>query len=69
MKETLRQRFKQVLAPTSEEPMGIEIAGSQGNYLLGPKGEKYLDLISGISVSNLGHQNERIKTAIKEQVD
>ena len=32
-------------------------------------GKKYLDLISGISVSHLGHGNEAVKNAIKNQVD
>ena len=33
------------------------------------KGEKYLDGISGVWVTNLGHSNQRVKDAIKAQLD
>ena len=35
----------------------IEIERAEGVYLYGPKGERYLDLISGIGVSSLGHRH------------
>ena len=38
-------------------------------YIYDGKGKKYLDLISGIAVSNLGHANQDINRAIKAQVD
>lgn len=63
-----RQLFQQYLAPTSDEPLAIEIVRAEGVYLYGPEGENYLDLISGISVSNLGHCHPRVNEAIIEQV-
>ncbi len=33
------------------------------------EGKSYLDLISGISVSNIGHRHPKVVAAIKEQVD
>jgi acetylornithine/succinyldiaminopimelate/putrescine aminotransferase len=47
----------------------LEIVSAEGVYMFGPAGEKYLDLISGVSVSNTGHRHPRVVTAIKEQVD
>ena len=57
------------LAYTTPFPMGIEIASADGIYLFDKQGRKYTDLISGIAVSNLGHNNLEINKAIKEQVD
>lgn len=34
-----------------------------------PEGRKYLDLIAGISVSNVGHRHPKVVEAIKHQVD
>ncbi len=57
------------LAYTTPFPMGIEIASANGIYLFDKQGKKYTDLISGIAVSNLGHNNLEINKAIKNQVD
>ena len=57
------------LAYTTPFPMGIEIASANGIYLFDKQGKKYTDLISGIAVSNLGHNNFEINKAIKNQVD
>lgn len=57
------------LAQTSQTPFEIDVDYSDGIYIYDKKGNRYADLISGISVSNLGHNNERIKSAIKTQVD
>ncbi|MDG2343223.1 MAG: aspartate aminotransferase family protein [Flavobacteriales bacterium] len=57
------------LAKTSPYPFEIEIKNADGIYIYDKNNTQYIDLISGIAVSNLGHQNERIKSAIKNQVD
>ena len=57
------------LAYTTPFPMGIEVASADGIYLFDSNGYKYIDLISGIAVSNLGHNHPKIKQAIKDQVD
>lgn len=57
------------LAKTSKTPFEIDVDYADGIYIYDKKGKKYADLISGISVSNLGHNNSRIKKAIKNQVD
>ena len=62
-----KELFYSYLAQTSPEPMGLEIIKAKGLYLFGSKGEKYLDLISGISVSNVGHSHKNVVKAIKNQ--
>jgi acetylornithine/succinyldiaminopimelate/putrescine aminotransferase len=48
-----RQLFLQHLAQTTDFPLMIEVEKAEGVYLFGPNGEKYIDLISGIGVSNV----------------
>jgi acetylornithine/N-succinyldiaminopimelate aminotransferase len=64
-----RHLFLQHLGQTSLSPMLLEIDKAEGVYLFGPSGEKYMDLISGVSVSNTGHRHPKVVKAIKEQVD
>jgi acetylornithine/N-succinyldiaminopimelate aminotransferase len=66
---TTRQIFLNNIGQTSPAPLMLEIVCAEGVYMFGPRGEKYLDLISGVSVSNTGHRHPRVVAAIKEQVD
>lgn len=66
---TNRQLFLQNVAQTSDFPLMLEIEKAEGIYLYGTKGEKYIDLISGIGVSNVGHRHPKVVEAIKNQVD
>jgi acetylornithine/N-succinyldiaminopimelate aminotransferase len=49
--------------------MLLEVQRAEGVFIFGKGGERYLDLISGVSVSNTGHHNEKVIKAIKDQVD
>ncbi|HSF53620.1 MAG TPA: aspartate aminotransferase family protein, partial [Algoriphagus sp.] len=64
-----RQLFLSHLAQTTDFPLLIEVEKAEGIYLFGPNGEKYIDLISGISVSNVGHRHPKVIGAIQEQLD
>jgi acetylornithine/N-succinyldiaminopimelate aminotransferase len=66
---TNRQLFLQHLGQTSVAPMMLEIERAEGIYMYGPNGEKYIDLISGVSVSNTGHGHPKVIEAVKKQVD
>ncbi len=66
---TERERLLQHLAPTSDSPIGLNIARAEGVYMFDPEGRKYLDLIAGISVSNVGHRHPKVVDAIKKQAD
>src|SRR5690606_27974324 len=64
-----RQLFLSHVAQTTDFPLLIEIEKAEGIYMYGPDGEKYIDLISGIGVSNIGHRHPEVLTAIQEQLD
>ncbi len=49
--------------------MALEIQKGEGCWLYDVSGKAYLDLISGISVSSLGHGNPAVKSAIHRQTD
>ena len=66
---TNRQLFLQHVATTSDFPIALEIERAEGIYMYSPDGKPYLDLVSGVSVSNLGHGHPRVRQAIKDQVD
>jgi acetylornithine/succinyldiaminopimelate/putrescine aminotransferase len=66
---TSRQLFLQHLAQTTDFPLLIEIERAEGVYMYSPDGKRYLDLISGISVSNVGHRHPRVVQAVKDQAD
>jgi|TARA_B100000795_G_scaffold269289_1_gene258223 acetylornithine/N-succinyldiaminopimelate aminotransferase len=64
-----KELFYSYLAQTSPEPMELEIIKAEGLYLIDKNNKKYLDLISGISVSNVGHSHPEIVNAVKEQAE
>ncbi len=66
---TDRQLFLLHLGQTSTEPLLLEITRAEGVYMYGPSDEKYLDLISGVSVSNTGHRHPSVVAAINEQTE
>ncbi len=61
--------FFKKLAPTSPHPFLISVERAEGVYLYSPTGKRYIDMISGIAVSNVGHRHPKIVKAIKGQVD
>jgi acetylornithine/N-succinyldiaminopimelate aminotransferase len=62
-----RQLFQQHVAQTSPAPVGIEITSAAGSYLYDVDGNKYLDVIGGISVCNIGHSHPAVVQAIQDQ--
>lgn len=66
---TNRQLFLQYLGQTSSSPLMLEIERAEGVFMYGPSGKKYLDLISGVSVSNTGHRHPKVVRAVKDQAD
>jgi acetylornithine/N-succinyldiaminopimelate aminotransferase len=64
-----KQLFLRYLGQTSPSPLLISIERADGVFLYGPGGERYLDLISGVSVSNTGHNHPKVINAIKKQAE
>ncbi len=62
-----RQVFLQHVAQTSPAPIGIEMVKAAGIHLWDVDGKKYVDLISGFSVCNIGHSHPDVVKAVQEQ--
>ena len=67
--EFSKKIFLTHLAQTSPYPFQIAVDHAEGVYLYSPEGKRYMDLISGIGVSNLGHRHPKVIDAIKKQLD
>ena len=65
----LRQLFLKNIAQTSAEPLALEPVSAKGVFITDTAGKIYIDLISGISVSNVGHSHPKVVQAVKDQVD
>lgn len=66
---SLRQLFLDHLGQTSPTPIMLEIERAEGSFLYDSNGRDYIDLISGVSVSNTGHRHTAVVAAVKEQAD
>ncbi|MBQ6605225.1 MAG: aspartate aminotransferase family protein [Tidjanibacter sp.] len=67
MSEILRKQFLQHVGQTSPEPMLVEVERAEGVFFYTPEGKPYYDLISGVSVSNVGHGNPAVVEAVCRQ--
>ncbi len=69
MSISLRTAFLHHVGQTSPEPDGFEVSHGEGIFLFDKDGNRFIDCISGIAVSSLGHGHPRIKDAIRKQLD
>ncbi|HEU0137828.1 MAG TPA: aspartate aminotransferase family protein [Flavobacterium sp.] len=65
----MNEDFLKYQAQTSPYPLGMEVSHAEGSYIYDTNNNRYLDFVAGVSACTLGHKNERINTAIKEQLD
>ena len=63
----LRQQFLAHVAQTSPAPQMITVQKAEGVFFYTPEGKRYFDLISGVSVSNVGHANSAVVDAVCAQ--
>ena len=68
MSEILRKQFLQHVGQTSPAPMMIEVERAEGVFFYTPEGKPYYDLVSGVSVNNVGHSNPAVIEAVQRQV-
>ncbi|MBN2731686.1 MAG: aspartate aminotransferase family protein [Balneolaceae bacterium] len=61
--------FYRHVAQTSDSPIGLDINYAEGPFFYTTDGRRYVDFISGIAVSSLGHRHPAVVKAIKQQVD
>ena len=62
-------KFLKHIAQTSDAPMGLEISHAEGPFFYTTDNKRFVDFISGIAVSSLGHRHPKVIEAIHEQVD
>ena len=67
MNEILRNQFLRHVAQTSPAPQLIEVARAEGVLFYTPEGKPYYDLVSGVSVNNVGHGNKAVVEAVQRQ--
>lgn len=63
----MREIFDRYIAHTSPEPIAMEIERGEGIYLYSPTGKKWIDFISGICVTNVGHGAPEVLEAVRRQ--
>ncbi len=64
-----RELFLRHMGQTSPAPIGLNITGAKGNYLTDDAGNRYIDLIGGISVCNIGHSHPEVVKAVQQQAE
>jgi len=64
-----RQLFLRHVAQTSESSLQFEIERAEGIFFFDTSGKAYIDLVSGVSVSALGHGHPAVVKAVKDQVE
>ncbi len=62
-----REKFIHFVGQTSPNPLCIEPVKAEGIYIIDVHGKRYIDLIAGISVSNVGHGHPMVISAIEKQ--
>ncbi|MCB0790185.1 MAG: aspartate aminotransferase family protein [Flavobacteriales bacterium] len=67
--DALHRAFLDHLAQTSPQPLALDIVHAEGCWLTDRSGKRYLDLVAGLAVNNVGHRHPRVVQAIREQLD
>lgn len=65
----LHRSFLAHLAGTSPHPLALDIVRAEGCHLFDRSGQRFLDLVSGLAVCNVGHRHPKVVEAIKAQCD
>lgn len=61
--------FLKYQAQTSPHPLGMDVSHASGSYIYDTLGNRYLDMVAGVSAASLGHCHPRVNQAIKDQLD
>jgi acetylornithine/succinyldiaminopimelate/putrescine aminotransferase len=69
MKNLRKDRFLSAQGQTSPFPILLDIDYAQGSYIYTKDGRKYLDMIAGVAVNNIGHNHPSVVEALHQQVD
>ncbi len=61
--------FLKYTGQTNQFPYLIDVERAKGIYIEDKTGKKYMDMISGVGVNNLGHSHPHIVKAVQEQAE
>lgn len=67
--QTPEDRFTTVQAQTTPYPIGLTVDRAEGSWIWDSSGKRYLDMIAGVAVTQIGHRHPRVVQAIRGQVD
>ena len=65
----MKENFFKYQAQTTNNPISLEILRASVSYISDTNNNQYLDFVAGVSASNLGHNNKKIKKAVLKQID
>ncbi len=65
--DILRKQFLAHVGQTSPAPMLVPVARAEGVFFYTPDGRRFYDLVSGVSVNNVGHANPAVIEAVQRQ--
>lgn len=63
----LLDKFYRFVGQTSPFPPTLQVRRAQGSYIHATNGKRYLDFISGIAVTNVGHSHPALVQAVQKQ--
>jgi acetylornithine/N-succinyldiaminopimelate aminotransferase len=66
---TEREMFFRYLGLPSFNPIGLEVVKADGVFLYDKEGRDFIDLVAGITVSNVGHRHPKVIEAITSQIN
>jgi|TARA_B100001996_G_scaffold4796_1_gene4043 acetylornithine aminotransferase len=67
MKKVNTSDFQKYQAQTTPDPLMINVAEAKGSYITDKNGKRYLDFVAGVSACSVGHCNDEVIEAIREQ--
>jgi acetylornithine/succinyldiaminopimelate/putrescine aminotransferase len=61
--------FLEFQGQTNESPYLIDVDRAEGIYIYDKSGKRYMDMIAGVAVNNIGHNHPKVVEALKAQID
>lgn len=67
--DSREKRFLTSQGQTTPFPFLLDVDRAEGSYIYTKDGKKYLDMIAGVAVNNVGHSHPKVIKAIHQQVN
>ncbi|MDG1333116.1 MAG: aspartate aminotransferase family protein [Crocinitomicaceae bacterium] len=61
--------FLEFQGQTNESPYLIDVDRAEGIFIYDKNGKRYMDMIAGVAVNNIGHNHPKVVQALKAQID